>query len=100
MKTYFPHDARYLAREITKVSVTQRHINNGKRNHPTCCPVALALLDAGFVEPHVYGACIQIRKSKHDDHLTELYLSNDLSVFVKAFDVGSPTDPFEFDISL
>lgn len=79
---------------MTTIQVTADHIARGIRKMCTCCPVALALRDAGY--PHAEAG------------VDDLYLSRELGAipippecanFIPAFDEGCPDlQPFSFQI--
>ena len=83
--------------EVT-VKVLDRHIQKGKPNKCAECPIALALVDAGFDRPWVDHSLVHYF-AKPDGVREELYhfwLPGDAVGFVEDFDEGKPVKPFEF----
>ena len=89
-----------------KVTVTQEHIDAGKRCSPGSCPIALALRngsDNGIFNTGSYWSVGSTVASKHhDDARTEVYaLPPEAVAFISAFDHGAwcgPAKPFEFEL--
>jgi len=79
-----------------KVKVTQEHIDKGRRCNAHCCPIALALSDAGLDRPFVVGSRVMLEGY-------EVGLPMDAYNFIDKFDRDlEPTiwepKPFEFSI--
>lgn len=73
-----------------KIKVTQDHIDNGKALQPDCCPIALALIDAGCGNVHVHVGRVQLGD-------VEIPLTNKARTFMMRFDGGFESQPFEFE---
>lgn len=78
-----------------KVSVTQAHINQGKKMDCLGCPIALALMDvfpnktvSVGLNAHVY----------HHDTVDRYVLSKAARNFINHFDFNEPVEPFEFTL--
>ncbi len=86
---------------MKKITVTKKHIKNGRRYHPYDCPIALALKDAGFRTSCVY--LHEIITSSHEHEACWQYTFKNCSTskgvkkFIKAFDSGKRNlKPFSF----
>lgn len=75
------------------LNVTQDHINRGKRQDCSACPIALALMDQfPGAEVEVSGVGILIKKRLKD---YKKYWSNpETAKFISTFDYGFPVKPF------
>lgn len=80
-----------------KIEVTQDDINNGDRDDTQSCPIALALLKAGFTEPRVDGCDICYTEG---DKVKSVMSPSVVRDFVKSFDRGLPVKPFSFELDL
>jgi hypothetical protein len=77
------------------IKVTQEDIDNGERNEPCKCPVALACRRHGLVEPRVGYAGIT------DDRAPGCPIYNtpwSAREFAKLFDSGKRVYPFSFEL--
>ena len=92
---------KYMKIKNRKIKVLQKHINKvrgaGGYNE-TSCPVALALIDAGFKYPRV----LEPEGNSRDD-MDYLFIDNciynyprSVKTFVKNFDNKFPVKPFTF----
>ena len=75
------------------VKVTQEHIDAGTRQSGSGCPVALALVDAGFQSPYVDSETITWAGN-------EVSLDTQAYDFIWAFDDLFHVEPFEFFIEV
>lgn len=83
----------------TKIKVTKEHIENGKPCDGESCPIALALKEAGVINPHVEADFFWFKDS------VQCYdLPPTVSAFINVFDLGQWAlqmfIPFEFEIDL
>ncbi|ANA87336.1 hypothetical protein PBI_KAMPE_104 [Gordonia phage Kampe] len=79
-----------------KVTVTQEHIDKGKRWEICNCPIALALKEKGFNNVEV--STFEISASKHNDLMINHYRVPSVAKrFIKSFDDGHPVEPFTFE---
>ncbi len=76
-----------------KLEVTQGHIDNGVPANALKCPVALALLEAGFKTVSVWR-----RMTVTNGEEQSINSPKDLLEFAKAFDRGDHCVPTVFDI--
>ena len=82
------------------INVTQANIDQarmeiaqgGKRE--CCCPVALAMIDAGYTSPLVRGGLSGIRSNKV---LRLRVVPDKVREFIMDFDMGKPVQPFSFE---
>lgn len=79
-----------------KISVTQKHIENGLRRCALRCALALAFESAGFIVM-VEPASVSIYNDA-GDFLGDLALPFDAQCFLIAFDNGQPVEPFSFEM--
>jgi hypothetical protein len=84
------------------ITVTQEHIERGKKKNCAECPVALALHDAGF--PDAYVSFDRVWASP-DDRLNNYncllaFLPILVRVWISNFDSGKHVEPFEFELIL
>lgn len=77
------------------VKVTQEHIDNGGLRNCRACPVALALIDAGYSEVAVSADGLYI-----SDSFGRLEVPPAVAKFIKAFDSGYQVWPFEFALEV
>ncbi len=78
-----------------KITISQKHIDEGQRGSPTRDPIAFAMIDAGLEHPHAGVTYLS-------------WIENDCKHFVKVpkkvydfmadFDNGKPVQPFTFDL--
>lgn len=82
------------------IKVTERHIANGERNSPRGCPIALALIDAGY-------RCVAVAKDSIEFgtdfeylqvHLSQLESGLEISDFIDDFDRGKNVSPILFEL--
>ena len=74
-----------------KIKVTQVHIDLGKKENCILCPIALAFLDLGYKEIHVYREFVLADELAFD-------LPDNARVFIDDFDCDRHVEPFEFKI--
>lgn len=77
------------------VNVTQTHIDEGERNSPGLCPIALALDEQ---HPCGGGWRVSMLGARRRGNYPSLLLPEKASQFVKDFDAGRPVFPFVFDL--
>lgn len=75
------------------IEVTQKNIDEGKVLDCHACPVALALVDAGFSDVTVGPGYTNVKEHKQWVRTPEEALS-----FMIQFDKGHPVSPFKFEI--
>ena len=73
-----------------KIKITQDHITNGKRLNGESCPIALALIDAGFCN-------IDVRVGRVFLGSAIIPLPTVARAFMGQFDRGYTVIPFEFE---
>ena len=73
-----------------KIQVTQECIDKGVRGEPAGCPIALALMWAGFPYPRVGARMISTG-------VNLLHQNNKIYEFRRNFDLGRGVSPFEFE---
>lgn len=82
------------------IKVTERHIINGERNCPRGCPIALALIDAGY-------RCVAVNENSIEfgtdfDYfqvrLLQLEKGLDILDFIYDFDRGKNVSPILFEL--
>lgn len=96
-----------------KISVTQQHINEGKRGDCYECALALAAREAfpqyqaravNVCRADFSGLIVAVivfsEESQDVAHLQVLQDNAKLVEFIKHFDVGLPVEPFEFEGNL
>ena len=80
------------------IKVTQEHIDKGKAN--SRCPIALAIISAGFIgvlvdEVYIYiDGCL--REGKYSRFVTPIAVR----MFIHKFDLLESVEPFEFNLDL
>ena len=79
-----------------RIQVTEKHIEKGVAGAADCCPVALALGDAGFHDPHV--GPYSMSALSVDGGRRSIGLPLVVKAFVSAFDARRHTEPFAFDL--
>ena len=83
------------------VDVTQDHIDKGEPNSPCDCPVALALRDAGVINPSVYDKIglntlnADLTSAMADDWVDTPSV---VGKFVSDFDEHLDVEPFTFQL--
>lgn len=80
-----------------KIQVTQDHIKNGVRGNCTKDPVALALLDAGFIAPWVSPTRIKYT-DKEFGYRHEVDVPENVMDFLFRFDNELPVSSFNFEV--
>ena len=80
-----------------KIQVTRQHINSGLVGSCTSDPVALALLDAGFIGPWVSPSGIRFTDEEFG-YRHEVPVPDEVLEFMKQFDNGGFIEPFEFEM--
>lgn len=80
-----------------KISVTQEMIERGFKRDCRMCPVALAVVEAGGVNPIVGQQSIQWMPNR-----TAVYVRastpEPVVQFIRSFDKGEQVSPFEFEL--
>ena len=74
-----------------KIEVTQAHIEQGVKSDCSLCPVALAMAESGFDQPH--ATC---RDLSWLGVLVKTPLR--VSEWIERFDLGRQVEPFTFEI--
>lgn len=77
------------------VTVTDKHIKNGRPGHLLSCPIALALRDAGFTSPSVSS---EICFSKNRKSYRTIAPKR-AETFMSRFDDGGKVKPFSFRLA-
>lgn len=79
-----------------KISVTQEHIDQGKKNDNRACPIALAINDATKTN----SASVGWFSCSFHTHLGRVTRSLPVqaSRFIDYFDGGNSVSPFEFEV--
>ncbi len=81
-----------------KIKVSQSNINNGYRKDCSACPIALACVDAGIIEPSVGTERLSYLTTEH--YSRSIYLPVEAQNFIYKFDNRLNVTPFEFDIDI
>ncbi len=74
------------------IQVTTDHIDKGRRFRPECCPIALAIIDAGFEDVRACSGYTLIGESR-------ILLPEEANTFMLHFDCNIPIEPFEFEFN-
>lgn len=83
-----------------RIEVSWQHIYSGMRGCDTACMVALALRDAGFVNPAVLVGLGYEEEGISIDGLKPVDFPDSLSERICAFEFGKTVQPFHFDVWL
>lgn len=83
-----------------KISITKKHIADGKPGNAKSCPIALALLDHKDVYDIVSVNPFTMAFWSRDLHYRWYTLPRRASDFVVAFDMGRDVTPFEFEVGV
>jgi hypothetical protein len=75
------------------ISVTQTHIECGARGDEDSCPIAMAMRDAGYLDPEVYEDAVVFFDG--NDKITYKH-SSESRDFINTFDTGGPVTPTTF----
>ncbi len=78
-----------------KICVTKKDIANGTPTEPDCCPIALALIRAGFNDVSVDTDNVRLFVGKPSLKLPQKAID-----FIEQFDNGEEVDPFTFELKL
>ena len=80
------------------ISVTQTHIDEGKPDNELCCPIALALIEAGADKVMVKKHHVLFR---HEPMPFTTWLPESARRFIRMFDGGGPDNvkPFRFYVT-
>lgn len=76
------------------ITVTQEHIENGRRGHCWTCPVALAVHSAGY--PDAFIGPWTVRLNGFNDMMILMPLS--AHNWISQFDRQIPVEPFSFEL--
>lgn len=80
------------------IRVTQRHIDQGKRNCPYGCMVALAIEEAiPGSWPTVDGATVLLSLGSQDSRIDLPAIARDA---IDKYDDGQEVEPFQFDLEV
>lgn len=86
------------------ISVTQKHINKGRREEPSACPVYFALKDNGIDVSTVGWYTVELLPNNFNNRSTKNYLSlpRSASRFIEKFDTNGrkAVKPFRFYINV
>ncbi len=85
-------------KSIQVVKVTRNHILAGRRFNPRKCPIALALMSAGFYKAQVTGLTVNARR-RGDRRDVTWEIPNRAVEFITRFDNGDPVQPFELRLT-
>jgi hypothetical protein len=88
---------------MAAIRVTAQHIEQGERNNPMACPIALAIIEQQWptaevdvFDGHAYACdCLGIVIK---DHLVAA-MPAEADEFISAFDAGDEVEPFEFELA-
>jgi hypothetical protein len=83
-----------------KITLEQKHIEQGIRNNPRQCPIALAInerLDGYFASVGPFDLVL-IPASKKFNRFCRNPL--EFKAFMNLFDKGQPVEPFTFDLDI
>ncbi len=84
---------------MAKVTVTQDHIDSGKKSDCALCPIALALVEMGYLDVEVHGTFVRLPvvSGRLFMDLPEVAVD-----FIGHFDTHGAigVSPFEFDLDL
>ena len=81
-----------------KIDVTQEHINKGQRGDSFSCPVALALLDEGFIRPSIGSVFIEELGYTLTRKGFIVRTPHVASRFTRNFDRGDEVKSFSFEL--
>lgn len=76
-----------------KISVTEKHIQNGCKHSCGGCPIALALRDSGHLQAQVGVQSWWV----HPSSIDIVALPEEAVQFIEHFDLGLSVAPFEFE---
>ena len=88
-------ELRFLEDETMRIEVTHADMTNGLRMNCTECPVSLALIRAGFVEPRATRNHVVHRV---DGRWKETQFPDSVGEFILAYDMGAWAEPFSFEL--
>ena len=84
-----------------RISVTQRHINNGQRGSPCSCAIALAIAEAlPGVVPDVTPVIVYLVGGVRLGLPRTASLPPEVTAFIRRFDEWGSATPFEFDLPI
>lgn len=83
---------------LVKVKVTQENINEGTRYDGNRCAMTLTFRDAGYNVLCGYNGVYTPNPKIGEQSLAGF--SSEIVDFIRAFDLGKPVKPFEFEIEL
>lgn len=82
-----------------KIRVTRKHIENGEREMTAYCPVALAMVSAGFKGVGVHNDHVEVITKGGRYPTVEYYeLPKKVQRFVLDYDMERPVKPFTFSL--
>ena len=82
-----------------RVRVQRKHIREGKRKLSDCCPISLAIKDAGSPENGIVDLSGIQWKELNGDTFIETCLPDQVQKFTHDFDKGLPVKPFKFSLN-
>ncbi len=80
-----------------KIQVTKECIEKGQRKSKSCCPIALALKEAGYRLPLV-GSRVATFRIAGTELRQRVFLPAGARDFVEAFDSGLDVEPTVFEL--
>lgn len=85
--------------KIVTVKVTDPNIKQGHKKSFCFCPIAIAMMEAGFEAVRVEPDIISFEPSDSDT-MIHLSVPDKLKKFIKSFDTKKSVKPFQFKIRL
>lgn len=79
-----------------KIEVKEKHIRNGKEGDTASCPIALACIDAGFIEPDISANRMTVTCQTSGKEYRINPVPKKATNFVEAFDDERTVHPFSF----
>lgn len=87
-----------------QINVTQQHIEDGARRSCDRCPIALAMLKAGFPSPYISSTWARLNhdygQPEHQGRRQQVNLPKIVQQFVRSFDSHHSVHPFSFTIKV
>ena len=80
------------------IKVTQEHIDKGKANSACECPIALAMISAGFIGVLVDGVHIYVGLWLMGGKVSKSHTPTSARMFIHKFDLRESVEPFEFNL--
>jgi len=89
-------DAPEILERHMRITVTQEDIDDGKRQDPFCCPIALATKRDTSMDVSVTRSDLQLYRNSSRT-LWRALMPPDATTFTDDFDAGRPVMPFSFE---